>query len=112
MRVCRSSGGGGGGAGRFEYGGQGSTGIVNTYRGAGGAGRNVGIGPPDGTLTDGGTQPFPLTDGGDLGEDGQSSTTGGDFVGFSGGQAGIAIDGVSNINFIGAPGTILGDQIG
>ena len=102
-------GAGGSGGGQVRYGGAGgSYGVIGTYQGGGGAGRLYGY--PNGTLTAGGSGPSGAR-GGNLGEDGEDAITSGDIVGYSGGAAGVAINGASNVTFTNM-GTILGAQVG
>lgn len=101
-------GGGGGGGGGSILG----LPPFTRYSGGGGAGEGVGIGANNGTLENGGLggDTNSETRGGDLGQDGFRGTSG-PLQFFDGGEAGDAIDGVSNITFTNT-GTILGDQIG
>lgn len=112
-------GGGGGGAGTDNNGGGGGGGAgTNAGDGGRGADRSGGGGAKDGkggTATEGGAGgnggngATGVEKGGNGGDPGQPGASGGLSIG---GDEGNAIEGVSLVTFIGAPGDILGPQVG
>jgi hypothetical protein len=106
-------GGGGGGGGGGTVGEVGPS-FGTPVRGGGGAGSTPGIGATNGTLEEGGSASGPSgggSPGGDLGQAGSGTGSGGPITHYPGGAAGVAVDGDSLITWINE-GDIRGARIG